>query len=260
MTGIAYAKGRDKMQKVPKVLRRVLAVSLVVAAPPVGIGVVLLLTTWTMEPAVLTIRLSALAVVFALVVSIRGRGDAEGSLIRRYAIVAPQVYLAAVVWASALDYALIDTRELEVERAVRDRWPDFPLWSDPSWTSNTSRLVTEWMEDGIRLLCFVPLLWWTRRYATARQASAWTWSSIAYAGVLYPVAAIVAWNFPGDEVRGDGFWAAPIVIGGGLVIGAFFVAVGTAISLALGRNPYSWLTGGPQPPSQPRSSRRWASS
>ena len=248
------------MQKAPKALRRVLAVPLVVAAPPVGVGTVLLFTTWTMEPAVTIIRLSALVVVFGLVVSIRNRNRVEGSLIRRYAIVAPQVYFAAVVWASALDYAFIDTRELEIERAVQESWPDFPLWSDPSWASTTLRLVTEWMEDGIRLLCFVPLLWWTRRYATARQASAWTWSSVVWAGFLYPIAAIVAWNFPGDEVRGDGFWAAPLVIGGGIVVGLFFVAAGTAVSFALGRNPYAWVTGGPQPPSQSRSSRRWTSS
>ena len=239
------------MERALRLLRRVLTVSLEAAAPPVGLGIVFLFTTWTIEAdetiIVSIIRLSALAIVFGLVVSHQNGSRVEGSLIRRYAIVVPQAYFAAVVWALPVDHAFIATRELEINDAVQQNWPGFPLWSDSAWASTTSRPVTDWMNEGIRLVCFFPILWWTRRYPTTKQSSAWIWSSIAWAGCLLPIASIIAWNYPGDEVTGDGFWAAPLVIGGGVVIGVFFVTMGTVVSFALGRNPYVRMTDEPQP-------------
>ena len=232
--------------------RRTLSFILLVVAPPVGFGVLILFTAWTGEPAVIAIRAAGLLFVIGLVVSIRRWSREEGSLFRRYYILVPQAYFVAVVWASLIDGALISTRELEIERAVNDRWPDFPLWSDRTWASNTSRLVTEWMTEGLQLLCLASILFLTRLHATARQASAWMWSCVAYAGFLSPIASIIAWNFPGDEVTGDGFWHPLIVIGGGTVIGAFYVGLGTVVSFVLGRNLYRWLgqvSGSMRPPS-----------
>ena len=224
-----------------KMLRSTRSLILLLVGPPVGLGILLLFTTWNGEPAILAIRVAGILIIVGLVASIRRGSREERPHFLRYYILVPQAYFTAVAWALMINVAFISTRELEIEHAVIARWPDFPLWSDRTWASNTSRLVTEWMAVAIRLLCFGPILFLSRLHATTRQASAWIWSCMAYAGFLIPVASIIAWNFPGDEVTGDGFWHPLIVIGWGTVIGAFYVGLGTAVSFVLGRNPYRWL-------------------
>ena len=231
------------MKRALKQLRRVLHVTLEVVATPLGVGTFLWLTTWTNEPAVAVIRVTALVVVVGLVASFRNGSREEGSLIRRYAIVVPQALIAAWVWTLAVGTAVIGTRATEIELAVLQNWPDFPLWSDPTWGGGTYMVVTEWMNEGVRLAFLFPILWWMRRYATARQSSAWIWSFIAWAGCLFPVSSIIAWNFPGDAATGGQFWSAGWVIGAGIVVGAVTMVFGTVISLALGRNPFDWVTG-----------------
>ena len=227
-------------------LRRVIHVTLERVATPLGVlgvGAFLLLTTWTSEPAVAVVRVTALVVVVGLVVSFRSGSREEGSLIRRYAIVVPQALIAAWVWTSVVMTAFIGPHAAEIELAVLQNWPDFPLWSDPTWGGGTYMIVNEWIAEGIMLTFFLPILWWTRRYATARQSSAWIWSFIAWAGCLFPVTSIIQWNFSGDAARGSQFWSRGVVIGAGIIVGIVTVAIGTIVSLALGRNPFDWATG-----------------
>lgn len=230
------------MERALKRLRRVLHDKPEVAGL-LGVGTFLWLTAWTNEPAVMVTRVTALVVVIALVASFRIGGREEGSLIRRYAIVAPQALIAAWVWTMVIMSVSIGPHETEFELAVMQNWPDFPLWSDPTWGGDARMVVTEWMSEGIRLTLFFPILWWTRRYSTARQSSAWIWSFIAWAGCLFPICSIIVWNFAGDAARENQFWSRGVVIGGGIVVGAVYVVFATVVSLALGRNPFDWVTG-----------------
>ena len=141
-----------------------------------GVGTFLWRTTWTTELAVMVIRVTALVVVVGLVAYFRIGSREEGSLIRRYAIVVPQALIAAWVWTLMVGTAVIGPNETEINLAVTQNWPDFPLWSDPTWGGDARMVVTEWMSEGIRLAFLFPILWWTRRYSTARQSSAWIWS------------------------------------------------------------------------------------
>ena len=218
---------------------RVLRIILTVVAPPLGIAAVLLITGWTYGPALMSVRVMALVVVVGLAASVRAESREEGSLIRRYAIVIPQALIAAWAWEYVVSSMVIGPHAAEIEQDVIENWPDFPLWSDPTWGGGTDMIVIEWMREGIRLVFLFPILWWTRRYATARQASAWLWSSIAWAGCLFPVAAVYYWNFAGDAARANEFWYPVVILGWGIVFGAIYVVVGSVVSFALGRNPFS---------------------
>ena len=233
----------SKLKRALKRLGRVLRVILTVVAPPLGIGAFLMLTAWTDELALMAVRVMALAVVVGLAASVRAESREEGSLIRRYAIVIPQALIAAWVWAYVVSSILIGPHAAEIEQDVIENWPDFPLWSDPTWGGGTDMIVYEWMNEGIKLTLLFPILWWTRRYATARQASAWLWSSIAWAGCLGPVIAVYAWNFSGDAARSNQFWSRGVVLGLGTIIGAVTVVFGSVVSFALGRNPFALVTG-----------------
>ena len=92
-----------------------------------GVGTFLLLTTWTNEPAVAVVRVTAIVIVVGLVASFRIGSREEGSLVRRYAIVVPQALIAAWVWTSVVVSAVIGPHETEIELAVLQNWPDFPL-------------------------------------------------------------------------------------------------------------------------------------
>ena len=227
-------------------LRRMLQVKLERLATPLavlGVGTFLLLTTLTSDPAMAVVRVTAIVIVVGLVASFRIGSREEGSSIRRYAIVVPQALIAAWVWTSVVMTAFIGPHAAEIELAVLQNWPDFPLWSDPTWGGGTYMIVNEWIAEGIMLTFFLPILWWTRRYATARQSSAWIWSFIAWAGCLFPVSSIILWNFAGDAARGGQLWSRGVVLGAGIIVGAVTVVFGTVVSLTLGRNPFDWVTG-----------------
>ena len=224
-------------------LGRVLRVTLEVVVPPLGVGAFLWRTAWTDELALMAVRVMALVVVVGLAASVRAESREEGSLIRRYAIVIPQALIAAWAWEYVVSSMVIGTHAAEIEQDVIENWPDFPLWSDPTWGGGTDMIVIEWMREGMRLVFLFPILWWTRRYATARQASAWLWSSIAWAGCLLPAIAVYYWNFAGDAARSNELWSRGLVLGWGIIVGAIYVVVGSAVSFALGRNPFALVTG-----------------
>ena len=217
----------------------VLRVTLTVVAPPLGIGAFLLITAWTYEPALMAVRVMALVVVVGLAASVRAESREDGSLVRRYAIVIPQALIAAWAWEYVVSSMVIGPHAAEIEQDVIENWPDFPLWSDPTWGGGTDMIVYEWMTEGMRLVFLFPILWWTRRYATARQASAWLWSSVAWAGCLLPAIAVYYWNFAGDAARSNELWSLGLVLSWGIIFGAIYVVVGSAVSFALGRNPFS---------------------
>lgn len=226
-----------------KRLGRVLRVTLTVVAPPLGIAAVLLITGWTYEPALMAVRVMALIIVVGLAASVKAESREEGSLVRRYVIVVPQALIAAWAWEYVVSSMVIGPHAAEIEQDVIENWPDFPLWSDPTWGGGTDMIVYEWMREGMRLVFLFPILWWTRRYATARQASAWLWSSIAWAGCLFPVIAVYYWNFAGDAARSNELWSLGLVLSWGIIVGAIDVVVGSTVSFALGRNPFSAVIG-----------------